>query len=148
MTDEVEMYADGACLGNPGPGGWGTLLRFRGQEKSLAGAEPHTTNNRMELMAVIEGLKALTRPVAVTVYTDSRYVQQGIQSWLPNWKKKNWRTAGGQAVKNQDLWQELDAQAARHKVSWQWVPGHAGVEGNERADQLARQAAKDQKGSA
>ena len=138
MTDErVVIYTDGACKGNPGPGGWGALLVYRGTEKELWGGEPGTTNNRMELMAAIGGLMALTRPCAVQLVTDSQYVMKGIQEWLPNWKKRGWLTASKQPVKNADLWQALDEQVGRHQVQWQWVRGHTGHPGNERADQLA-----------
>jgi ribonuclease HI len=133
----VDLYSDGACKGNPGPGGWGVLLRYGGVEKCLNGGEPETTNNRMELTAVIEGLKSLTRPCRVRVHTDSRYVQQGISEWLPNWIRRGWKTAAGGAVKNQDLWRALAEQAGRHQVEWHWVKGHAGHDGNERADALA-----------
>ncbi|MFP8965457.1 ribonuclease HI [Pokkaliibacter sp. CJK22405] len=142
MTDNdqrVVLYTDGACRGNPGPGGWGVLMRYKGAEKRLCGGEPETTNNRMELMAAIEGLKALKRPCAVDLYTDSRYVQQGIDSWLKGWKAKGWRTASKAPVKNKDLWMLLDEQNQRHAVNWCWVKGHAGHEGNELADQLANQ---------
>ncbi|WP_415163666.1 ribonuclease HI [Ottowia sp.] len=133
------MYTDGACKGNPGPGGWGVLLRAGAQEKELFGGEAATTNNRMELTAVIEGLSALKRPCAVDLYLDSQYVRQGITAWIHGWKKKGWRTAGGQPVKNVDLWQKLDAlvSGAGHRIEWHWVKGHAGHEGNERADALA-----------
>ena len=133
------MYTDGACKGNPGPGGWGALLRAPGHEKELFGGEPATTNNRMELTAVIEGLAALKRPCEVDLYLDSQYVRQGITAWITGWKAKGWRTAAGQPVKNIDLWQRLDALAggAGHRIRWHWVKGHAGHEGNERADQLA-----------
>lgn len=133
----VEIYADGACKGNPGLGGWGALLRAGELEKELCGGEPNTTNNRMEMMAVIEGLKALKRPAQVVVFTDSKYVQMGISEWITGWKARGWRTASKQPVKNEDLWRLLDAQAATHKVEWRWVKGHAGHEGNERADALA-----------
>lgn len=133
----VLIYTDGACRGNPGPGGWGAWLRVQGHEKRLHGGEPDTTNNRMELMAAIRALEALRRPCAVDLYTDSTYVRQGIQQWLANWKRRNWRTAGGQAVKNQDLWQRLDQAASRHEVQWHWVRGHSGDPGNEEADRLA-----------
>ncbi len=136
----VEIYTDGACRGNPGPGGWAALLSWDGQEKEIAGAEAHTTNNRMELTAVIRALEALKRPVAVRLYTDSEYVRRGITEWLPRWKSRGWRTADRQPVKNQDLWVELDRLAAIHRVEWHWVPGHAGVPGNERVDQLANRA--------
>ncbi len=139
MSD-VEIYTDGACSGNPGPGGWGALLLFGGYEKELAGAEPDTTNNRMEMMAAIEALRALKRPCEVRLYTDSNYVRQGITQWLEGWKARGWRTAGRKPVKNQDLWQALDEAAAAHQIEWIWVPGHAGVEGNERVDALAREA--------
>ncbi|MFT3777678.1 MAG: ribonuclease HI [Ottowia sp.] len=137
--DRIEMYTDGACKGNPGPGGWGVLLRAGAQEKELFGGEAATTNNRMELTAVIEGLSALKRPCAVDLYLDSQYVRQGITAWIHGWKKKGWRTAGGQPVKNVDLWQKLDALVggAGHRIEWHWVKGHAGHEGNERADALA-----------
>jgi ribonuclease HI len=133
----VDIYSDGACKGNPGPGGWGALLRFNGHEKTLHGGAAQTTNNRMELTAVIEALKTLKRPCRVCVHTDSQYVQKGISEWLPGWKRKHWKTSAGQPVKNQDLWQALDAEAGRHQVEWHWVKGHAGHPENERADQLA-----------
>jgi ribonuclease HI len=136
----VEIYTDGACRGNPGPGGWAALLSWDGQEKEIAGAEAHTTNNRMELTAVIRALEALKRPAAVRVYTDSEYVRRGITEWLPRWKARGWRTADRKPVKNQDLWEEADRLAAVHRVEWHWVPGHAGVPGNERVDQLANRA--------
>lgn len=135
----VVIYTDGACKGNPGPGGWGVYLRYRGQEKELFGGEPNTTNNRMELTAVIQALETLTRPCAVQLFTDSQYVRQGITSWIHSWKKKGWKTASNQPVKNVDLWQELDAAQSRHQVEWRWVKGHAGDPGNERADDLANQ---------
>lgn len=133
----VELFTDGACKGNPGPGGWGVLMRYGTHEKRLSGGEILTTNNRMELLAVIEGLNALTRPASVQVYSDSQYVQKGISEWLPQWKRRNWRTAAGQPVKNQDLWQLLDAATVRHQISWHWVKGHAGHPENEEADRLA-----------
>ena len=136
-TDEVVIYTDGACKGNPGPGGWGALLVYKGVEKELWGGDPSTTNNRMELMAAIAGLIALTRPCSVKLVTDSQYVMKGIQEWLPNWKKRGWKTAAKEPVKNADLWQKLDEEVNRHQVSWQWVRGHTGHPGNERADQLA-----------
>lgn len=136
-TDEVVIYTDGACKGNPGPGGWGALLIYKGVEKELWGGDPNTTNNRMELMAAIAGLIALTRPCSVKLVTDSQYVMKGIQEWLPNWKKRGWKTASKEPVKNADLWQKLDEEVNRHQVSWQWVRGHTGHPGNERADQLA-----------
>ncbi len=133
----VEIFTDGACRGNPGPGGWGAILRFNGHEKELYGGEKETTNNRMELTAAIEGLKALSRPCKVALTTDSKYVQQGITEWMANWKKRNWKTANKRPVKNQDLWQALDKLVAQHEVSWHWVKGHAGHPENERADELA-----------
>ena len=133
----VELFTDGACKGNPGPGGWGALLVYKGVEKELWGGDPSTTNNRMELMAAIAGLIALTRPCAVKLVTDSQYVMKGIQEWMPNWKKRGWKTASKEPVKNADLWQKLDEEVNRHQVSWQWVRGHTGHPGNERADQLA-----------
>jgi ribonuclease HI len=140
MPDSVEIYTDGACRGNPGPGGWAALLSVKGREKEISGAEPLTTNNRMELTAVIRALEALKRPVAANIYTDSEYVRRGITEWLPGWKARGWRTADKKPVKNQDLWEQLDALAARHSIEWHWVPGHAGVPGNERVDELANRA--------
>jgi len=134
----VDIFTDGACSGNPGPGGWGAILRIQGREKELYGGEPDTTNNRMELTAVIEALKALKRPVKARVHTDSQYVQKGISEWIHAWKRRGWRTAGKQAVKNEDLWRILDQEAAQHRVEWLWVRGHAGHAENERADALAR----------
>lgn len=137
----VEIYTDGACRGNPGPGGWAALLSCDGREKEIAGAEAHTTNNRMELLAVIRALEALKKPrVQVRVYTDSQYVRRGITEWLENWKSRGWRTSSRKPVMNQDLWEQLDALAAPHDIEWHWVPGHAGVPGNERVDRLANQA--------
>ncbi|HUR41450.1 MAG TPA: ribonuclease HI [Verrucomicrobiae bacterium] len=133
----VIVYTDGACKGNPGPGGWGAVLRFNGHERQLHGGEPGTTNNRMELMAAIQALETLREPCAVTLFTDSNYVRQGLTEWLPQWRKRNWRTADKKPVKNQDLWQRLDAAAGRHTIEWRWVKGHSGDEGNELADQLA-----------
>jgi ribonuclease HI len=138
----VELYTDGACQGNPGPGGWGALLRFKGQERECNGGEADTTNNRMELMAVIEGLKCLKRACCVKVYTDSRYVQQGISEWIKGWQAKGWKTAGGKAVKNQDLWEQLLEASKPHQVEWHWVKGHAGHPENERVDVLAREGIK------
>jgi len=135
--DSVEIYADGACRGNPGPGGWGVLLRTGAHERTLHGGEPATTNNRMELVAVIRALESLTRRCRVQLYTDSQYVQKGITQWIHNWKRRGWRTADKKPVKNIDLWQQLDALASAHDVSWHWVKGHAGHDGNERADALA-----------
>ena len=137
MSDIVEIYTDGACKGNPGPGGWGALMIYKGAEKELWGGEPNTTNNRMDLMAAICGLIALTRPCQVRLITDSQYVMKGIQEWMPNWKKRGWKTSTKEPVKNADLWQALDEQVNRHQVTWQWVRGHTGHPGNERADQLA-----------
>jgi len=136
----IEIYTDGACRGNPGPGGWAALLLFNGSEKELAGAEVLTTNNRMELTAVIRALEALKRPVQARIYTDSQYVRRGILEWVPAWKARDWRTADRKPVKNQDLWERLDALAAAHQLEWHWVRGHSGVPGNERVDQLASQA--------
>lgn len=133
----VEAFTDGACRGNPGPGGWGALLRFNGSERKLYGAERDTTNNRMELSAAIEALKALKEPCQVALTTDSQYVRKGITEWIQGWKRKGWKTAGNKPVKNVDLWQALDTQAQRHQVEWHWVKGHSGHRENEIADQLA-----------
>ena len=133
----VRIYTDGACKGNPGPGGWGALLQSGGKERELFGGEPHTTNNRMELTAVIRALEALKRSCEVEVYTDSQYVQKGVSEWLRDWKRRGWRTADKKPVKNVDLWQELDRLAATHRIAWHWVRGHAGHPENERADALA-----------
>jgi len=133
----VQIFTDGACRGNPGPGGWGVILRFKDQEKELWGGEAATTNNRMELMAVIRALEALKRPSRVRVYTDSQYVQKGISEWIHAWKRKKWLTAAKQPVKNVDLWKRLDELAAQHDIEWNWVKGHAGHPENERADRLA-----------
>ena len=137
--NRIEMYTDGACKGNPGPGGWGVLLRSPGHEKELLGGAPLTTNNRMELTAVIEGLQALKRPCEVDLYLDSQYVRQGITEWIVGWKAKGWRTSTKQPVKNVDLWQRLDALVSTggHRIEWRWVKGHSGDPGNERADELA-----------
>jgi ribonuclease HI len=135
----VELFTDGACSGNPGPGGWGAILRWRGQEKELLGGEPETTNNRMELQAVIQGLRALKKPSHVVVYTDSQYVQKGMSEWLKGWKAKDFKMKGGGYRPNHELWRELDALAKEHHVEWRWVKGHAGHPENERADALARQ---------
>ena len=138
----VDIFTDGACSGNPGPGGWGAILRMGampgGVEKELFGGEAATTNNRMELLAVIEALRALKRPVTARVHTDSQYVQKGISEWIHGWKKRGWKTADKKPVKNEDLWRALDARAAQHKIEWHWVKGHAGHAENERADELAR----------
>ena len=136
----VEIYTDGACRGNPGPGGWAALLSFGEHEKELAGAEAHTTNNRMELTAVIRALEALKRPSEVRLFTDSEYVRRGITEWVKSWKARGWKTADRKPVKNQDLWEQLDALAAGHRIEWRWVKGHSGVPGNERVDRLANQA--------
>jgi ribonuclease HI len=136
----VVIYTDGACSGNPGPGGWGAILSFAGKEKELKGGELHTTNNRMELMAAISALEALTKPCDVDLHTDSQYVRNGISSWINGWKKNGWKTADKKPVKNVDLWQKLDAALKQHTVRWHWVKGHAGHPMNERADQLARDA--------
>ncbi|MFO0294223.1 MAG: ribonuclease HI [Rhodospirillales bacterium] len=136
----VELFVDGACSGNPGPGGWGAILRWRGHEKELSGGAPETTNNRMELTAAIEGLNALRRPAQVRVTTDSTYVRDGITRWLKDWKRRGWKTADRKPVKNEDLWRALEDAAARHAVTWHWVRGHAGHAENERADALARAA--------
>lgn len=137
MSERVELFTDGACKGNPGPGGWGVVLRFGDSEKELFGGERQTTNNRMELMAVIRGLQALKRRCAVDVTTDSQYVKNGITQWIHNWKRNGWKTAAKKPVKNDDLWRELDTAVAAHDVSWHWVKGHAGHVENERADALA-----------
>jgi ribonuclease HI len=141
-SKDVEIHTDGACLGNPGPGGWAALLRYGGRERELSGGEPATTNNRMELMAAIMALEALTTACKVRLHTDSRYVQQGIGEWMPNWLRRGWKTSGGDPVKNRDLWERLHAAALRHEVKWIWVKGHAGHVQNERVDVLARAAAE------
>ncbi len=140
--DTVEIFTDGACSGNPGPGGWGALLRYNGREKELFGGERHTTNNRMEMMAAIMALESLKRPVKAVLSTDSSYLKNGITKWLPGWKAKNWRTADNKPVKNVDLWKRLEAALERHEVQWRWVRGHAGHAENERVDALARQGVK------
>ena len=145
---QVQVFTDGACSGNPGPGGWGAVVRFGDKERELCGGADDTTNNRMELTAAIEGLRALNEPCEVVLTTDSTYVKDGITRWLANWKKNGWKTAAKKAVKNQDLWQELDQQTSRHTVQWQWVKGHSGHPENERADALANQGMDKVKGSA
>ena len=143
MDNVVEIFTDGACKGNPGPGGWGALLRFGPHEKELFGGERETTNNRMELTAVIRALQALNRPSAVHVHTDSQYVQKGISEWLPSWKKRGWMTADRKPVKNADLWRKLVEEEKRHEVTWKWVKGHNGDHYNEIADDLATSAARE-----
>ena len=142
---QVEAFTDGACRGNPGPGGWGALLRFNGHERELCGGEAQTTNNRMELMAAIQALESLREPCQVTLVTDSEYVRKGITEWMTAWKARNWKTAARKPVKNVDLWQRLDQAAARHNIDWQWVKGHSGHPENERADQLANRGIDDLK---
>ena len=137
----VEVHTDGACLGNPGPGGWAALLRYRGKERELSGGEALTTNNRMELMAAIVALETLSEACGITLHTDSQYVRQGITEWLPGWVRRGWKTSGGDPVKNRDLWERLHAACARHRIDWRWVKGHSGDPYNERVDQLARAAA-------
>ncbi|KAA3631543.1 MAG: ribonuclease HI [Proteobacteria bacterium] len=139
-SKHVEIHTDGACRGNPGPGGWGAILALNGAEKEISGAQGDTTNNRMELTAAVEALRALKRPCRVLLYTDSVYVKQGITEWLPRWKRNGWKTAARKPVRNQDLWQALDTEASRHEIEWRWVKGHAGNPGNERADRLANLA--------
>ena len=143
---QVEVHTDGACLGNPGPGGWAALLRWRGIERELVGGEADTTNNRMELMAAISALEALREPCEVVLSTDSQYVRQGILEWLRNWIRRGWKTAGGDPVKNRDLWERLQQAASQHQVEWRWVKGHSGDPDNERVDQLARTEAEKLKG--
>jgi ribonuclease HI len=140
MSNHVEIFTDGACRGNPGPGGWGALLRFKDSEKRLKGAVSDTTNNRMELQAAISALADLSQPCKVQLTTDSRYVMDGIQQWLPNWKKRGWKTASKKPVKNEDLWRQLDELASAHEIDWHWVKGHSGHTENELADQLANDA--------
>ena len=146
MGHEVDIYTDGACKGNPGVGGWGALLESAGKQKELFGGELLTTNNRMELLAVIRALESLKRRCEVRVHTDSKYVQMGITEWIHNWKRRAWRTAGNKPVKNEALWRELDAVSAQHQIQWLWVKGHAGDPGNERADQLANQGVESMSG--
>ena len=143
--ETVDIYTDGACSGNPGPGGWGAILRWKGTDKELSGSEPETTNNRMELMAAIKALEALKRGVRVRLHTDSTYVKDGTTKWIHGWKRNGWKTAAKKPVKNQDLWQRLDEALARHDVAWHWVKGHSGHPENERADELARLAIKQMK---
>ena len=133
----IEIYTDGACRGNPGIGGWGTIIQFQNNSKELFGGRAETTNNQMEMQAVIEGLKALKEPCKIILYTDSKYVMDGITSWIHGWKKNSWKTANKKPVKNMELWQELDQLANQHEITWKWVKGHAGIPGNERADELA-----------
>jgi ribonuclease HI len=137
MTEQVIIYTDGACKGNPGPGGWGVVLKYKGKTKELYGGERDTTNNRMELIAAITALESLTRSCSVQLNTDSKYVLQGITEWMANWKKRGWKTVSRHPVKNEDLWRRLDAAIARHDIEWKWVKGHSGEQGNERADALA-----------
>lgn len=145
---QIEAHTDGACLGNPGPGGWAALLRYRGHERELAGGEADTTNNRMELMAAIMALEALSEPCEVVLHTDSQYVRQGITEWIGNWVRRGWKTAAGDPVKNRDLWERLHAAAQRHRVEWKWVKGHSGDPDNERVDVLARTQAQALRGGA
>jgi ribonuclease HI len=147
-AETVEIFTDGACSGNPGPGGWGAILRYRGTEKELQGGEDPTTNNRMEMMAAIRALEALKRPMAVSLYTDSRYVHDGITRYLAVWKRNGWRTADKKPVKNVDLWQRLDQAVRPHEIAWRWIKGHAGHAENERADALARNAITELRASA
>ena len=145
MTDQgdrVTIHTDGSCLSNPGPGGWAAILRWRDNEREIVGHEPDTTNNRMELMAAIMGLNAVTRAMPIDLHTDSRYVMNGVKEWMPRWKANGWKTASKKPVANQDLWQQLDEAVSRHRIRWHWVKGHAGDELNERCDQLARTAAE------
>ena len=146
-SGKIEIFTDGACLGNPGPGGWGALLRRYDTEKEIAGGERETTNNRMELMAAIEGLEALKRPAKVALTTDSSYVKDGITKWIGNWKKNGWRTTAKKPVKNADLWQRLDRVVGQHEITWLWVKGHSGHAENERVDELARMQALKQRDS-
>ncbi|TGN41611.1 ribonuclease HI [Marinobacter confluentis] len=143
MPDTVVIYTDGACKGNPGPGGWGAVLFYGNARKLLHGGEAGTTNNRMELMAAIQGLKALRRSCRVELYTDSQYVRKGITEWMQGWKKNGWKTAAKKPVKNEDLWRQLDEEFARHKVNWHWVKGHSGDPGNELADELANKGVEE-----
>jgi ribonuclease HI len=140
ILNNIEIFTDGACRGNPGPGGWGALLRYKAVEKELSGAEAETTNNRMEMSAVIEALKTLNRPCKVTITTDSQYVKKGMTEWIENWKKRGWKTASRKPVKNEDLWKKLDELVQKHEISWHWVKGHSGHIENERVDELANHA--------
>ena len=146
MDSTVEIFTDGACSGNPGPGGWGAVLGYGGQQKEIYGGEPATTNNRMEIMAAIQGLESLTRPSSVHVYTDSQYLRRGMTEWVPTWQRNGWKTRDSKPVKNVDLWMRLDAAARVHQVQWFWVKGHAGHPGNERADELACRGADEAAG--
>jgi len=148
MTAPVVVYTDGACKGNPGPGGWGALLQYRGREREIFGGEPLTTNNRMELTAVIRALESLKRKVPVEIYTDSQYVKNGIETWIRTWKKNGWKTADRKPVKNADLWLELEALARDHEITWHWVRGHADTKGNTRADALANRGVEALRGNA
>lgn len=148
MAASVVIYTDGACKGNPGPGGWGVVLRYGTTLKTLHGGERNTTNNRMELMAAIKGLKALKRECPVELYTDSQYVRKGITEWMHNWKKNGWKTSARKPVKNDDLWRELDLEVGRHKINWHWVKGHAGIPDNELADELANRGVDELLGNA
>ena len=145
---KIEIHTDGACSGNPGPGGWGALLRYKGHERELSGGEPDTTNNRMELMAAISALEALTEACEVVLFTDSQYVRQGITEWMPGWVRRGWTTAGGDPVKNRDLWERLHAACQRHKIEWRWVKGHNGDPDNERVDAIARAASQQARAAA